>query len=165
MIPTDRLQLRLLQKGDEQLLFPLHADPEVMAKIRPPDQDIEQTRSRVDEILIYMQQYPGQGLYLAFEDDRFIGWVVLTHIEDNPENPIEIGYRLHKREWGKGYATEMASAVREVARSIGIQTLCGVTAQNNQASMRVLEKLGMKYKGLRRYYDSDLCYYEMELVA
>jgi ribosomal-protein-alanine N-acetyltransferase len=165
MIQTQRLSIRPLQKEDEQLLFPLHTDPEVMAKVRPPDRDIEQTRQRVNEILEYMQQHPGHGLYLAFENDRFIGWAVLTHVEDNPDNPIEIGYRLHRREWGKGYATEMAVAVRDFARSIGIESLCGITAQNNPASMRVLEKIGMKYQGLRQYYGGNYCFYEMNLTA
>lgn len=154
----------MLQKGDESLLFPLHSDPEVMLKIKSPDKDIEQTRQRVNEILQYMKNHPHHGLYLAFLEDEFIGWGVLTHIEAKEEHPIEVGYRLHKKFWGKGYATEIATFLKGIAKEkLGLKTLCGITAEDNLASINVLKKIGMQWQQIRKYYGLYVEYFEVEL--
>lgn len=164
MLETKRLKLRLLKEGDESLLFPLHADPDVMLKIGPPDSNLEHTKEKVRDNLNYMRSHPGHGIFLAFLADEFIGWGVLVHIEKNEEYPIEVGYRLHKKFWGQGFATEIALALRDHAKKIGVEVLAGITAQDNLASMRVLEKIGMQFRSIQKYYNLYVQYYEMQLT-
>jgi RimJ/RimL family protein N-acetyltransferase len=60
----------------------------------------------------------------------------------------EIGWRLRRAAWGKGYATEGAVAVRDQAfETLGITSLVSLIQPGNAASARVAEKLGMRPDG------------------
>ena len=159
-----RLTYRKLQKGDECLLFPLHSDPAVMIKIKSPDKSIEQTSKRVQQVLNYMQKNQGLGHFLAFYQGSFIGWGALGHIEENLKNPIEIGYRLHKNFWGQGFATEVATSLRNYAKNdLGLNKLSAIAAEDNIASIKVLKKIGMQWQQVRKYHGLYLEYFEMDL--
>ena len=94
--------------------------------------------------------------------DDFVGscGISLFHDPDHERNPlspinsekylnrdIEIGYVLHKKYWGKGYATELAKACVNFAfnNNPDIKRIVAVTAPNNIASQRVLSKIGFKF--------------------
>lgn len=73
----------------------------------------------------------------------FVGWFCLW-----PENATlaEIGYRLRRQEWGHGFASEGARALVDWGfRSAGYDTIVATTMSVNQASRRVMEKLGMTH--------------------
>lgn len=165
ILETERLLLKPLQSDDDHFLFELHSDPEVMKFIRKPDQDIFQTKKRIHEILDYTKENPGLGLWNAFlkETGDFLGWVVLVHIEHSQKNPVEVGYRLHQKFWGKGYASEMAQKILEHAADLGLKKVCGITIDENIGSQKVLEKVGLTYKEDRIYYELQVRYYEIEL--
>lgn len=60
---------------------------------------------------------------------------------------VDLGYALLPAHWGRGYAFEAASAVLAFARGeLGLRRVVAVTASDNTASVRVLEKLGMRYE-------------------
>jgi RimJ/RimL family protein N-acetyltransferase len=62
---------------------------------------------------------------------------------------VDVGFAFLPKFWGMGYATESAQAVLEYARvRIGLKRIVGITSPENHASIRVLEKIGMKYEGL-----------------
>jgi len=62
---------------------------------------------------------------------------------------IDIGYAFLARFWSQGFAFESASAVQEYAlRNLGLKRLIGVTDQDNWASIKVLEKIGLRYERL-----------------
>jgi RimJ/RimL family protein N-acetyltransferase len=134
-----------------------------MKFIRPPEQDIFETKKKISTILKYSQEHPNFGLWTAWLEDHFIGWVILLHIEHNPEYPIEVGYRLHTKYWGQGYATEMAQALVDYAKEIHLDSVCGITIEENVGSMKVLEKCGLKYIEDRLYYEVPVRYYEIKL--
>lgn len=82
--------------------------------------------------------------------DTMIGSCGFTSI-DLPNNSAEIGYVLHPDYWGQGYMTEAVKAVLD----FGFQTLClsrvsAVCMKENKASLRVMEKCGMRCEGLLR---------------
>jgi RimJ/RimL family protein N-acetyltransferase len=67
----------------------------------------------------------------------------------------EIGWHFHPDYWGKGYATEAASAVLAHGFSEGLDLVVAVTAPENLASQKVCTRLGMKHRGTTdRYYDA-----------
>ena len=61
----------------------------------------------------------------------------------------ELGYRLARNAWGHGYATEGAQALAARAFDLGVRNLTATVYEENLASQRVLEKLGMTLA--RRY--------------
>jgi RimJ/RimL family protein N-acetyltransferase len=84
-----------------------------------------------------------------------LGVVSTQHIENNPAKPIEIGWRLRSEHWGKGYATEAGQAMLRFAfDQVGVPEVYTVANPENQASLRVIERLDMRYVGLRSFYGS-----------
>ena len=138
-------------------------DEEVMKFVRPVDQNIEQTKETMKVQIEISKVKPGLGIWCAHqkEDDEFIGWGYLNYLERVSSNPIELGYRLHTKFWRKGYASEVAKAVSELACSeLGVGYLCAVTHQDNEASKKVLIKNDFEYIDLRHHYDHEVCYFE-----
>lgn len=136
-----------------------------MKYIRAPDTDIFETKKKISTILKYTNDHPEYGLWCAYTKDtnQFIGWVILLHIEHNQSYPIEVGYRLHQKNWGAGFATEMSVAMVQYAKDIGLKTICSITTEENIASRKVLEKAGLTYREDRLYYETPVKYYEIEL--
>jgi len=92
----------------------------------------------------------GFGPYAVVEQrsQDVIGYCGLHFFPDLAGQPeIEIGYRLARSSWGQGYATESASSVRDFALiTLGIRRLIAMIDSSNIASIRVAEKIGMRYE-------------------
>jgi RimJ/RimL family protein N-acetyltransferase len=91
----------------------------------------------------------GWGLWaVEARDDPFIGFVGLSPVPaELPCAPaVEIGWRLARAHWGRGYATEAARVVVNVAfEDLGLAGIVSYTAQINEPSRRVMERLGMSH--------------------
>jgi len=69
---------------------------------------------------------------------------------------VDIGYAFLQRWWGKGYASEAAQAVKDYGlKVLQLGRLIAVTNQDNAGSIRVLEKIGMRYEGLIRMAENE----------
>lgn len=92
----------------------------------------------------------GFGPYAVVERSsrEVMGYCGLFYFPDVGGQPeVEIGYRLVRSAWGRGYATEAAQAVRDYAfQKLGIKRLIAMIDPSNIASLRVAEKLGMRYE-------------------
>jgi RimJ/RimL family protein N-acetyltransferase len=92
----------------------------------------------------------GFGPYAVVERQRqaVIGYCGLFFFPDiNGQPEVEIGYRLERSAWGRGYATEAARAVRDFAfGDLGMQRLIAIIDPSNIASIRVAEKIGMHHE-------------------
>lgn len=148
-LTTARLVLRHLRIRDAEPLYQVFSDPEVMRF-----GDGVQTKEWVENWLqtgIGHYQKWGFGPYAVVEKQNrdVIGYCGLFYFPDiNGQPEVEIGYRLARSAWGKGYATEAAFAVREYAFSIlGLKRLIAMIDPSNIASIRVAEKLGMYREG------------------
>ena len=65
-----------------------------------------------------------------------------------PSGAVELGYWIARPHWGRGFATEAATALIDIARTLGLTQLEGAHFIDNPASGRVLEKLGFEPTGL-----------------
>lgn len=160
-LESERLYLREISEDDLHLLFDLHSDPDVMKFIRPPEVSIEETHATLDRIFRTNKYEQGLGLWMCHEKNTgdFIGWFVLKNLDDTVD--IEIGYRLLKKHWGKGFATEMSmELLKHGFEKIGLDKIVGATRYDNIASQRVLEKIGLKYACIQRVYNTDAWIYE-----
>ncbi|TDW31048.1 GNAT family N-acetyltransferase [Cryobacterium psychrophilum] len=105
-----------------------------------------------------------RGVWAVTESDsgKLLGTVVLKYIPASGTNlavdlagETEIGWHFHPDAWGKGYASEAASAVLRHAFAHGLERIVAVTNPHNLASQRVCERIGMRHAGVTdAYYDT-----------
>jgi len=133
---------------DRDALMGVFGDAEVMRF-----GDSVQTKGWVQEWLrLCIENYRrrGFGPYAVVEEcsANLIGYCGLFHFPDvNGQPEIEIGYRLARSAWGKGYATEAVRAVQAYAfNTLNIKRLIAIIDPSNAASIRVAEKVGMHYE-------------------
>jgi len=143
---TRRCVLRQWKDSDLAPWADMNADPEVRRHF-PSLLDTEQARAEAGRCRDAIAQR-GWGLW-ALElpgEFAFAGFVGL-HVPhyDAPFVPaVEIGWRLARSAWGRGYATEAAQAALEFAFTrLGLQEVIAIAVPTNAASLRVMQRLGM----------------------
>ena len=147
-VETERLVLRRFTEADVDNLFDLDNDPEVMrfltgGKPTPRDVILNETLPR---FLQYFEPYEGFGFWAAIEKStgQFLGWFEFRPREGSGPDEVELGYRLRKSAWGKGYATEGSRAlIRKGFTELGVRRVLAQTMAVNISSRRVLEKAGL----------------------
>jgi RimJ/RimL family protein N-acetyltransferase len=142
--------LRRFTEADVDLLVELDADPEVMRFITggapTPRSEIE--NDFLPAFLDYYTRYVGYGFWAAIEKSTgdFLGWFHLRPPDGGPPDEAELGYRLRRAAWGKGYATEGSRAlIRKGFTETHMQRVFASTMVVNVASRRVMEKAGLKF--------------------
>lgn len=146
-IETERLKLRQWKEADFPVFARINADPEVMQYF-PNTYSEQESNAWAIKIQTLINQR-GWGLW-ALEtksDGVFIGFVGLhIPIVKLPFSPcIEIGWRLAKASWGKGYATEAAKAALNIAfEKLKLTEIVSFTAVSNTRSRAVMERLHME---------------------
>lgn len=160
-LTSDRLYLRMFTIKDSDLIYKLNSDPEVMKYVRKPD-----TKEEAEiNLKKYLKFYDGNGLGIwaahRIEDDEFIGFFIFRKYTDTKD--IEIGYRLHKRYWGMGYATEMTKVLIDYGFDVlQIKEMFAVTNPGNKVSERVLKKCCFRRAGTsEKYYNQKLNYFKI----
>jgi len=149
-LETERLLLRRFTESDVGNLHDLDGDPEVMRFInggRPTPRDVirEETMPR---FLRAYERFEGFGVWAAIERSTggFVGWFEFYPRKDAVPEEVELGYRLRRSAWGKGYATEGSRAlIRKGFTELGVQRVVAETMAVNAASRRVMEKAGLRY--------------------
>ena len=146
---TERLALRHFHILDAGPMCRVFGDAEVMRF-----GDGVQTKEWVDTWIRtclerYFQTW-GFGPYAVVErqSQAVIGYCGLFFFPDiNGQPEVEIGYRLARAAWERGYATEAAQAARDFAFDcLGLQRLIAIIDPSNTASIRVAEKIGMRHE-------------------
>lgn len=145
---TERLVLRRFTPEDDELLVDLDADPKVVKYLRPHfETTLEKVQTEVmPRILGYYDTLVDGGAWATHEiaTGVFIGWFMCRPDRSPPHEP-ELGYRLRRSAWGKGYATEMSRALLAHGfERLGYERIMARAEVENAASWRVMEKLGMK---------------------
>ena len=148
MIPieTPRLLIRALSADDVPALIALWTDPDVTRHMGGP-RDVTRLRHVYEEEL-RRPEPPRYTLWLVVEraSGRVIGECGLLEKDVDAQREIELVYVLGRDVWGRGYATEAASAVRDAALSTGIARLIALIDPDNPASAAVARKIGMRFE-------------------
>lgn len=151
MKPTlegERIRLRPFRADDAHLLVELDADPEVRRFVDQPEApSLAQCEAVVARILGIDLSTPELGFWIAEERGEFVGWFHLkAPREGEPAEPgdLELGYRLLRRAWGRGLATEGSRVLLARAfEALAAPRVTAVAFPNHAASLRVMGKLGM----------------------
>jgi ribosomal-protein-alanine N-acetyltransferase len=146
MLETPRLLLRPWRASDRPLFAEQNGDPVVMRyfqKILTP----EQSDAYVDRLEQHFAAHGfGDWAVEAPGVASFIGMVGLQRVgfEAAFTPAVEVGWRLHRRYWGQGYATEAAqAAIPDGFSRIGLNEIVAFTTLGNLPSVRVMQRLGM----------------------
>jgi RimJ/RimL family protein N-acetyltransferase len=142
-LTTDRLVIREFTEDDLGFLMELNGDPEVMRFLSTDPPVEEQHREWIGRYMEGYSKHPGFGYFVAEEHGLPIGWFHFRQDRVNSED-IEIGYRLKRSAWGRGLATEGSKALIAKGIAAGVKSISGRAAKANVASVRVLEKVGLK---------------------
>ena len=158
ILETERLILRQLTTDDAEFIFELLNDPSWIQNIG--DRNIR----NLDDACAYIVNGPvasyaknGFGLWLVElkETNESIGMCGLIR-RDTLED-IDIGYALLPRFWSQGYAIEAARAAKDYAKDVvGLKRLVAIVDPANEGSIRVLEKLGLRYEKMVRLSADDI---------
>lgn len=145
MIRTERLLLRAWREEDRDPWAAMNADPDVM-EFFPAPLDRAAADASFDRISSALEER-GWGLWAVDLDGEFLGFTGLAPVGFDADfaPAVEIGWRLARHAWGRGFATEAARAALEVAwRDLALDAVVSLTATGNQRSRAVMERLGMR---------------------
>ena len=162
---TDRLILREFEITDAEPMFELNSDPDVLRYTGDtPFESVEATKDFLLKYPDYRKSGYGRWAMVPKQDNSFIGW---CGIKLNEEGFTDLGFRIFKTEWNKGYTTEAARASLEYGfKNLGIKEIIGRAAEENKASIRVLEKIGMEYWKQGTCHGLDnVAYYRISRIA
>lgn len=114
-LETERLVLRAFTEADVEYLVELDGDADVMRFIsggRPTTREV--IRARTLPRLLHVHACTGTHGYWAAQEKAtaaFLGWFEFRPLDEHSPAVVELGYRLNKAAWGRGYATEGARAL------------------------------------------------------
>lgn len=147
-LETPRLLLRPFTIDDAAAYWPLASSPAIL---RYTGDDAQTSLDAVRDILATrpLRDYAvhGYGRMACIEksSSRLVGFCGLKYLDDLRE--VDIGFRFLPDCWGQGYATESAQVLIDHGRAVsGIGRIVGLVQAANGGSVRVLEKLGLRYE-------------------
>lgn len=151
MIKTNRLNLRAWRTEDLGFLDVVLGDADVMEfSDRGVLSKDEQTTWLKDAVASQHDAPPFRNLAIEHErEGGVIGYISLSNdLSRVAKGDVEVGFRLARSAWGRGYATEVLTRVTELSRDfIQADRIVAIVDPNNHRSVRVLKKTGMTYQG------------------
>ncbi|GAB2641051.1 GNAT family N-acetyltransferase [Kribbella swartbergensis] len=158
-LETERLVLRRFTEEDLELLVELDSDPEVMRFLTgqaTPRDEVE--RVVLPGILKGYGEHPDLGTFAAHQksDGAFVGWFGLQPTTE--DKVVDVGYRLNRTAWGKGYATEGTKALIDKAfGELGMEKVVADTMAVNQRARAVMRRSGLRFVRIfHEHFDDPL---------
>ena len=148
ILQTERLALRQFTEDDADNLFDLNSDSEVMRYLtggRPTPREVLRDEVIPFHLAVY-ERLDGLGTWAAesITTGEFLGWFHFRPGPDADVTNVDLGYRLRRSAWNKGYATEGSRAlINRGFTRLGVERVFGHTMAVNTASRHVLEKCGL----------------------
>ena len=166
---SERLRFRNWTENDLKELEIMNSDIEVMEHF-PKTLTKKENKELFEKLKLHFKKY--NHTYFAteiLENNEFIGFIGLAYQEYQTEftPAVDIGWRLKKSAWGKGYATEGAKKCLEFAfNELNLENIISTCTEKNSKSENVMKKIGMekigefKHPELKKYpeYEKCICY-------
>lgn len=168
---TERLVLREMLLSDADGMFELDSDKEVHKYLgNKPVTNKEQSVAIIKSV---RQQYIDNGIgrwaVIEKSTNHFIGWAGLKLVKEPTNNHIDfydLGYRLIRKYWGNGYATESAMASLTYAfDKLKLNELFATAHIENTGSNRILSKIGFRQVETFLYENEVINWFEYDTLA
>jgi ribosomal-protein-alanine N-acetyltransferase len=149
-IETQRLIIRDLEKQDAKGIFELDSDPDVHEFLgKNPIKTIAEASKVIDYIRNqYINNGIGRWAVIDKKTKDFIGWTGLKYEQmiRKEFSYYDLGYRLRKKYWGKGIATESAIASLNYGfEKLDLKEIGAAADVNHTASNKILRKIGLEF--------------------
>ena len=152
IIETERLLLREITLDDKEELFQLYTNSEVLKYTGelPVGSMGEMEQAIQIRISNYEKYGYGRWATILKSEKQFVGWAGLAYLPEFDE--VDIGYRFFPQYWGLGIATEASEAILEYGfKQLELEKIVALAMEENIASIRVMEKIGMKFYKIAPY--------------
>lgn len=162
---TERLELRAMTASDAEAFFALNSDPVVMRYTGEPSLDsLEQARVAIANYPDFETVGFGRWGCVLKQSQEMVGFCGLKYL---PElDVVDVGYRFLPHYWGRGLATESCLASLKYGFEIlNLERVVGLVEKENLASIRVLEKVGMKADGTVLYEGQEVLQFSLSREA
>ena len=157
VIETERLNLREVTERDAPFILEILNDPDFMRFVADRGvRTLEDARRYVAERFVGSYRREGFGFWLVEPKDSGTPAGICGLIRRDTLPGIDVGYAFLPPFRARGYASEAAGAVVRYAReTLGLERLYAIVNPDNSASVRVLEKLGMRFERMVRLSDDE----------
>ena len=145
-ISTERLTLRELTPADAPSVHRYASDPAVTEFMVWGPNSAEDTRSFIAHAIATSQELPRTNFDLAVVHTATQALIGGAALRIGDHRGGEIGYVLHRAHWTKGYGTEIAKALLQLAFDLGLTRVAATCDPDNHASARVLQKAGLHFE-------------------
>lgn len=169
VLETERLKIRPVRMEDAKDLFEYASNEKVSQFVTwDPHQNLQESREFLYRALAgYKKQIPNPFAITLRNADQMLG-TTGAWWSGAPENGcMELGYAISEKYWGNGYVAEASRAVMEyIFRNYPVERVQARCIAENDASARVMEKLGMRYEGtMRSIYHRKGRQWDLKLYA
>ena len=131
-----------------------------------PAHSLEEIRAQVER---FQRRWAEDGVCqwaaVDLESGTFVGRLGMMRHHDWPlePSPVEVGWILDQRYWGRGLATEAGRASMELWREqLPDRRLISITTPENRRSRAVMERLGLTYRGATHWHGYDVIWYAVD---
>lgn len=161
---TNRLSLRRLTPDDAEFMLDLLNQPSFIQFIGDRKvRTLEAARAYISNGAVKSYERHGFGMYLTALKDSGVPIGICGLVKRNTLEDVDVGFAFLPQFWLKGYAYESASAVMEYGRNVlGLSRIVGIVSPDNVGSIRVLEKIGLRFERMVRLSADDI---ELKLFA
>ena len=164
---TDRFLLREMLPSDIDGMFELDSDPEVHKYLG--NNPVSNRAQIVDTINFVRQQYMDYGIgrwaIIEKKTNEFIGWSGLkfvTELTNKHQNYYDLGYRLIRKYWRKGIATETAKIALDYAFNVlKVEAVYAASSIENIGSNKILQRIGLNFIETFFYKDIECNWYKL----
>jgi RimJ/RimL family protein N-acetyltransferase len=157
VLETDRLILRRLSVEDAEFILRLLNEPSFVRFIGDKGvRSIEDARDYISRGPVESYERFGFGLYLTELKESGAPIGICGLLKREALEDVDVGFAFLPQFWRKGYAFESASAVMTHGRKVvGLKRIVAITSPDNDASIKVLEKLGLRFERMTKLSDDE----------
>ncbi|QED47318.1 GNAT family N-acetyltransferase [Cytobacillus dafuensis] len=150
ILETERLILRLQTTDDAAFILELLNDPSWLQFIGDRGvRTLEDARAYILNGAVRSYEQFGFCFYLVERKEDHVPIGICGLVKRDTLEDVDLGYAFLPKYWGKGYAYEAASSVMAYAKdTLGLNRIVAITAQDNHASAKLLEKVGLQFERL-----------------
>ena len=164
ILETERLFLRKLSTDDAGFILDLLNQPSFIHYIGDRGvRTLEDASRYILNGVVSSYERFGFGMYLTLLKEGEVPIGICGLVKRDTLEDVDIGFAFLPQYWSKGYAFESASAVLAYGRNtLGLKRILGIATTDNTGSVRVLEKIGLKFEKMVKLSKDDV---ELKLFA